>query len=170
MKAGGTASKAEVTAEVATLISLKGQLATAQGADATAASDKDKKKNKKGGGGGKENTKPPTAPAVAPSQPSAPADEAEVNRLQALVTQQVGGHSIQICGSSSCQSSGHTLNNPSVTFLSAQSPRHIPVIPVSMFLSVLIPYCCQSPAHIPVSAILKPLPCFRTDIKCPTLQ
>lgn len=90
MKAGGTASKAEVAAEVAILISLKGQLASAQGVEPTPAGDKDKKKSKKGGGGGKENAKQSPANAT-PAQPpsSISVDEAEVNRLQALVTQQV---------------------------------------------------------------------------------
>lgn len=102
MKAGGTASKAEIAAEVGTLISLKGQLATAQGLDTAAAGggDKDKKKSKKagGGGGGKENLNPkPTStgpaanatPTVTTPAAKTTVDEAEVSRLQALVTQQV---------------------------------------------------------------------------------
>ncbi|KAK8399895.1 hypothetical protein O3P69_002944 [Scylla paramamosain] len=88
MKAGGTASKAEVAAEVAILISLKGQLATAQGIEPTPAGDKDKKKSKKGGGGGKENIKQSPATATAQPPSSTPVDEAEVSRLQALITQQ----------------------------------------------------------------------------------
>ncbi|KAG0721471.1 Methionine--tRNA ligase, cytoplasmic [Chionoecetes opilio] len=85
LKGGGMASKAEVAAEVATLINLKSQLANAQGVEASPAGDKDKKKNKKSGGGAKENIKPP--PATQPSS-NTPVNEAEVSRLQALVTQQ----------------------------------------------------------------------------------
>ena len=82
------ATKETVTPEVTILLNLKQQLAAAQGIDAAAG---DKKKNKKGGAavGGKENVKQSTPAAPASAQSSTPADEAEVSRLQALVTQQV---------------------------------------------------------------------------------
>lgn len=85
LKESGTASKEEISAEVATLLSLKGQLAAAQGVD-PAAGGKEKKK-KKGGGPGKEEAKaPPTSAAAAPATAVNPT---EVERLQGLVTQQV---------------------------------------------------------------------------------
>lgn len=115
MKTGGTASKVEIAAEVATLLDLKGRLAKAQGID-PAAADKDKKKNKKGGGAGKENTNPSTpntasaaSPTAAPSS-NAPVDEAEVSRLQALVTQQVRVHS--------CVSSGVVIGKERLVLVS----------------------------------------------------
>ncbi|XP_042241222.1 methionine--tRNA ligase, cytoplasmic-like isoform X2 [Homarus americanus] len=84
LKENGTASKDVVAAEVATLIALKGQLAAAQGVDPAAASSKDKKK-KKGGATVKAEPSPAKTPAAVPN---GPVDENEVNRLQALITQQ----------------------------------------------------------------------------------
>ena len=85
LKTGGKASKEEITAEVTTLINLKAQLAAAQGVEASATGDKKNKKGGAAGAGGKENVKQSSASA----QSSTPADEAEVSRLQALVSQQV---------------------------------------------------------------------------------
>ena len=76
LKAGG-ASKGDVAPEVATLLTLKQQLAQAQGAPAAEPSAGSKKKK-----AGQQQPIPSTngAPATA--------DQAEVGRLQALVTEQ----------------------------------------------------------------------------------
>ncbi|XP_063587843.1 methionine--tRNA ligase, cytoplasmic-like [Penaeus indicus] len=82
LKESGTASKDEISAEVMTLLSLKGQLAAVQGVDLPAGR---KEKKKKGGGAGKEQAKmPPASSAVAPATIINPA---EIERLQGLVTQ-----------------------------------------------------------------------------------
>ncbi|XP_045625113.2 methionine--tRNA ligase, cytoplasmic [Procambarus clarkii] len=81
LKEGGSAGKDVITAEVATLISLKGQLAVAQGSDPAASVGKDKKK--KGN-----DVKAETSPVGASPNMNGPVDEKEVNRLQVLVTEQ----------------------------------------------------------------------------------
>lgn len=84
LKTGGTAGKAEIAAEVATLISLKGQLAAMKGED-SAPAGKDKKKKKGGSNVKQETTSNPNT-----DKPTnvGPADPAEADRLQALVAEQ----------------------------------------------------------------------------------
>lgn len=83
LKTSGTAGKDAIAAEVAMLLKLKEELAAMKGEE-PASSGKDKKK--KGGNTGKKESNVP-APSSKPETPAA-SNPAEVDHLQALVTEQ----------------------------------------------------------------------------------